>query len=109
MEAVLKNSVSNNYYGEAGQSGSKSPSAEILKELSDSRYTVFDVLPTFFSHTDPMVSLGKCSHNLVFFRLSHFFQLPSRYMFGVHIKRIPSSPLIMRKATPWMMVKFPTY
>lgn len=61
METVLKNSVSNNYYGEAGQSGSRSPSADVLKELSDSRYTVFDVLPSFFSHSDPFVTLGEPS------------------------------------------------
>jgi acetyl-CoA carboxylase/biotin carboxylase 1 len=61
METVLKNSVSNNYYGEAGQSGSRSPSADVLKELSDSRYTVFDVLPSFFSHSDPSVTLGEPS------------------------------------------------
>ena len=59
METVLKNSVSTNYYGEAGQSNPRTPSAEILKELSDSRYTVFDVLPSFFSHSDPSVSLGE--------------------------------------------------
>lgn len=63
METVLKNSVSNNYYGEAGQSGSGSPSAEVLRELSDSRYTVFDVLPSFFSHSDPKVILGKSFHS----------------------------------------------
>lgn len=34
------------------------PSAEVLKELSDSRYTVYDVLPAFFNHEDPMVTLG---------------------------------------------------
>lgn len=33
--------------------------AEVLKELSDSRYTVFDVLPAFFNHDDPMVRLGQ--------------------------------------------------
>lgn len=75
MEAVLKNSVTNNYYGEQGLGPrlailvilhkvsliifSRTPSAEILKELSDSRYTVYDVLPAFFNHEDPMVSLGK--------------------------------------------------
>jgi acetyl-CoA carboxylase / biotin carboxylase 1 len=38
----------------------RTPSADVLKELSDSRYTVYDVLPAFFSHRDPMISLGKC-------------------------------------------------
>ncbi|KAG6891561.1 hypothetical protein C0992_004419, partial [Termitomyces sp. T32_za158] len=58
MEAILKNSVHNNYYGEQGQEGPKTPSAEVLKELSDSRYTVYDVLPAFFNHEDSMVSLA---------------------------------------------------
>ncbi|KAF8892047.1 acetyl CoA carboxylase [Infundibulicybe gibba] len=57
MEAVLKNSVTHNYYGEQGQ-GPRTPSAEVLKELSDSRYTVYDVLPAFFNHNDSMVTLA---------------------------------------------------
>ncbi|KAF8159642.1 cytosolic acc1, acetyl-CoA carboxylase [Crassisporium funariophilum] len=57
MESVLKNSVTNNYYGEQGQAP-RTPSAEVLKELSDSRYTVYDVLPAFFNHEDPMVRLA---------------------------------------------------
>ncbi|KAF8647743.1 hypothetical protein AX16_006578 [Volvariella volvacea WC 439] len=57
MEAVLKNSVSSNYYGEPGDAP-RTPSPEILKELSDSRYTVYDVLPAFFAHEDPMVVLA---------------------------------------------------
>lgn len=39
-------------------SSSRTPSAEILKELSDSRTTVYDVLPAFFNHDDPMITLG---------------------------------------------------
>lgn len=57
MEAVLKNSVTNNYYGEQGLAP-RMPSAEVLKELSDSRYTVYDVLPAFFNHEDPLVTLA---------------------------------------------------
>ncbi|RDB23409.1 Acetyl-CoA carboxylase [Hypsizygus marmoreus] len=57
MESVLKNSVANNYYGEQGL-GPRTPSADVLKELSDSRYTVYDVLPSFFNHEDPMVILA---------------------------------------------------
>ncbi|TFK29759.1 acetyl CoA carboxylase [Coprinopsis marcescibilis] len=57
MESVLKNSVSSHYYGEP-DSSTRTPSAEVLKELSDSRYTVFDVLPAFFGHQDPMVRLA---------------------------------------------------
>ena len=35
------------------------PSAEVLRELSDSRWVVYDVLPTFFEHSDVSVELGK--------------------------------------------------
>ncbi|EGO20512.1 hypothetical protein SERLADRAFT_452608 [Serpula lacrymans var. lacrymans S7.9] len=57
MEAILKTSVTSNFYGEQG-GANRTPSPEVLKELSDSRYTVYDVLPAFFSHTDPMVTLA---------------------------------------------------
>ncbi|KAK0238625.1 acetyl CoA carboxylase [Armillaria nabsnona] len=57
MESVLRNSVTNQYYGEQGR-GRRTPSAEVLKELSDSQFTVYDVLPTFFNHPDPMVTLA---------------------------------------------------
>ena len=36
----------------------RTPSTEILRELTDSRYTVFDVLPAFFANADPWVTLG---------------------------------------------------
>jgi acetyl-CoA carboxylase/biotin carboxylase 1 len=36
----------------------RTPVEEVLRELSDSRYTVFDVLPAFFVNTDPWVTLG---------------------------------------------------
>jgi acetyl-CoA carboxylase / biotin carboxylase 1 len=31
---------------------------DVLRELSDSRYTVFDVIPAFFVNKDPWVTLG---------------------------------------------------
>lgn len=34
------------------------PSAEVLRELTDSRWIVFDVLSTFFAHEDPWIALG---------------------------------------------------
>jgi hypothetical protein len=37
----------------------RTPSAEVLRELSDSQFTVYDVLPAFFQHPDRMVTLGK--------------------------------------------------
>ncbi|KAG0694582.1 acetyl-CoA carboxylase [Suillus ampliporus] len=57
MEAILKASVTSSVYGESG-AVNRAPSAEILRELSDSRYTVYDVLPAFFSHTDPVVTMA---------------------------------------------------
>ncbi|KAF6761596.1 acetyl CoA carboxylase [Ephemerocybe angulata] len=57
METILKNSVNHHYYGEP-ENASKTPSAEVLRELTDSRYTVFDVLPAFFGHQDPGVRLA---------------------------------------------------
>jgi acetyl-CoA carboxylase/biotin carboxylase 1 len=43
----------------------RTPSADILKELSDSQYTVYDVLPSFFKHHDPLVVLGMFSEQLL--------------------------------------------
>ncbi|VDC06097.1 unnamed protein product [Peniophora sp. CBMAI 1063] len=59
MEAVLKASLGTTSYGEHGGYGShKTPSPEVLKELSDSRYTVYDVLPSFFANDDPWLALA---------------------------------------------------
>ncbi|KAJ7672696.1 acetyl-CoA carboxylase [Mycena rosella] len=57
MESILKAAVSNTHYGEQGH-GPRTPSSDVLKELSDSRYTVYDVLPAFFNHEDPLVTLA---------------------------------------------------
>ncbi|KAG6377861.1 acetyl-CoA carboxylase [Boletus reticuloceps] len=57
MEAILKASATSSVYGEQGTTN-RTPSTEILRELSDSRYTVYDVLPSVFSHADPVVTLA---------------------------------------------------
>ncbi|KAF8586337.1 hypothetical protein K439DRAFT_1659720 [Ramaria rubella] len=57
MEQILKSSVLTSYYGEQG-SGHRAPAADILRELSDSRWGVYDVLPTFFSHEDAWVAMA---------------------------------------------------
>ncbi|KAH7094196.1 acetyl-CoA carboxylase [Auriculariales sp. MPI-PUGE-AT-0066] len=57
MEQVLRAAVSSSYYGESN-AAHKAPSADILRELTDSRWVVFDVLPTFFSHEDQWVVLA---------------------------------------------------
>ena len=87
MESVLKNSVTHNFYGELGRGPryvlhltedtknsctARTPSAEILKELSDSQYTVYDVLPTFFNHADPMVSLGMFDEDTMIYVNAEF-------------------------------------
>jgi len=77
------------------------PSAEVLKELSDSRYTVYDVLPAFFNHEDPMVTLGNLmSIFLTDMHLIGFQPLQplSKSMFAAPIGRTRCSPLTMKKA-----------
>jgi acetyl-CoA carboxylase/biotin carboxylase 1 len=58
MEKILVSSVTTSYYGESG-GGHKQPSIDILNELSNSRFTVYDVLSFFFKHEDPWVVLAS--------------------------------------------------
>ncbi|KAH9821615.1 acetyl-CoA carboxylase [Melampsora americana] len=57
MEAILKASVQQTHYGEANH-GQRQPSYETIRELVDSKYTVFDVLPDFYDNPDPWVALA---------------------------------------------------
>lgn len=57
MEHILKSSVVESRYGEQDWSH-RAPNEEVLRELIDSRFTVFDVLPLFFAASDPWVSLA---------------------------------------------------
>jgi acetyl-CoA carboxylase/biotin carboxylase 1 len=57
MEHILRSSVVESRYGETGWEH-REPDIEVLKEVVDSKYTVFDVLPIFFGHQDPWVSLA---------------------------------------------------
>ncbi|EHY58148.1 acetyl-coenzyme-A carboxylase [Exophiala dermatitidis] len=57
MEHILKSSVVESKYGETGWEH-RDPDLDVLKEVVDSRYTVFDVLPLFFAHHDPWVGLA---------------------------------------------------
>lgn len=57
MEHILRSSVVESRYGETGWDH-REPNLEVLKEVVDSKYTVFDVLPRFFGHQDPWVSLA---------------------------------------------------
>ena len=57
MEHILRSSVVESRYGETGWDH-REPDIDALREVVDSKYTVFDVLPKFFSHQDPWVSLA---------------------------------------------------
>jgi acetyl-CoA carboxylase / biotin carboxylase 1 len=57
MELILRSSVVESRYGESGWEH-REPSLDVIKDVVDSKYTVFDVLPMFFAHDDPWVSLA---------------------------------------------------
>ncbi|KAJ5751970.1 Acetyl-CoA carboxylase [Penicillium odoratum] len=57
MEHILRSSVVESRYGETGWEH-RQPEFAALKEVVDSKYTVFDVLPRFFVHQDPWVTLA---------------------------------------------------
>jgi acetyl-CoA carboxylase/biotin carboxylase 1 len=57
MEHILRSSVVESRYGETGFDH-RQPDLDVLKEVVDSQYNVFDVLPLFFGHQDPWVSLA---------------------------------------------------
>lgn len=58
MSDILKSSVTTSLYGEQGQEFSM-PNVDVLKELTDSRYTVFDVLTTFFSNQNAWIAMSE--------------------------------------------------
>ncbi|GJN67713.1 acetyl-coenzyme-A carboxylase [Purpureocillium lilacinum] len=58
MEHILRSSVVESRYGESGWDH-REPNLEVIKEVVDSKYTVFDVLPLFFAHEDPWVALAS--------------------------------------------------
>lgn len=57
MEHILRSSVVESKYGETGWDH-REPDLDVIREVIDSKYTVFDVLPKFFGHHDPWVSLA---------------------------------------------------
>ncbi|EFY98949.1 acetyl-CoA carboxylase [Metarhizium robertsii ARSEF 23] len=57
MEHILRSSVIESRYGESGWDH-REPNLDVIKEVVDSKYTVFDVLPLFFAHEDPWVGLA---------------------------------------------------
>ncbi|EPQ31237.1 uncharacterized protein PFL1_01422 [Pseudozyma flocculosa PF-1] len=98
MESILKLSVTSSTYG--GDSDYHSPSLEVLRELSDSQYSVYDVLHSFFGHREHHLAFAAlCTYVIRAYRayevikfdyaveefdieeravLSWDFQLPSR-------------------------------
>lgn len=58
LEHILRSSVIESRYGESGWDH-REPNLDIIKELVDSKYTVFDVLPIFFAHEDAWVALAS--------------------------------------------------
>ena len=57
MEHILRSSVVESKYGETGWDH-REPDLDVIREVIDSKYTVFDVLPKFFGYHDPWVSLA---------------------------------------------------
>ena len=57
LEHILRSSVVESRYGESGWDH-REPNLDIIKEVVDSKYTVFDVLTLFFAHDDPWVSVA---------------------------------------------------
>ncbi|KAK7208072.1 acetyl-CoA carboxylase-like protein [Myxozyma melibiosi] len=57
LEHILRTSVIESHYGEA-EFAHRAPRMDVLKEVIDSQYVVFDVLPKFFAHEDPYVTLA---------------------------------------------------
>ena len=57
MEHILRSSVIESRYGETGWDH-RTPELNVIKEVVDSKFTVFDVLSKFFNHNDPWVVLA---------------------------------------------------
>ncbi|CCF60308.1 hypothetical protein KAFR_0J02440 [Kazachstania africana CBS 2517] len=55
IEHILRSSVTNTSYGDSSLKRTE-PAQEILKDLIDSNYVVFDVLLQFLIHPDPLVA-----------------------------------------------------
>ncbi|KAI7872973.1 acetyl-CoA carboxylase [Spinellus fusiger] len=56
MLQILKSSVTESVYG--GGVEYRTPSLDVFKDLIDTKFNVFDVLPNFFYHEDPHIALA---------------------------------------------------
>ncbi|KAF2721158.1 acetyl-CoA carboxylase acc1 [Polychaeton citri CBS 116435] len=95
MEHILRSSVLESRYGESGWDH-REPDFDVIKEVVDSKYTVFDVLPNFFVHPDPWVSLAALE---VYTRRAYrAYQLKSlEYVTGTDTPYILSWDFALRK------------
>ena len=57
MEHILRSSVIESRYGETGWDH-REPELDVIKDVVNSKFTVFDVLAKFFAHQDPWVVLA---------------------------------------------------
>ncbi|CDS10010.1 hypothetical protein LRAMOSA02687 [Lichtheimia ramosa] len=56
MLQILRNSVTESVYG--GGIEMRTPSYDAIKDLVDTKFNVFDVLPNFFYHDEPYIALA---------------------------------------------------
>ena len=84
MEHILRSAVVESRYGETGWEH-RTPKVDVLKEVIDSKYTVFDVLPTFFGYSDPWVSLAALE---VYVRRAY----RAYSLHGLHYHNLDSEP-----------------
>lgn len=97
MEHILRSSVMESRYGESGWDH-REPQLEVIKDVVDSKYTVFDVLPFFFSHQDPYVSLAALE---VYVRRAYraYSLLDVKYHTDEEIPYLLSWDFILRKTS----------
>ncbi|KAB8527784.1 hypothetical protein FH972_025436 [Carpinus fangiana] len=95
MEHILRSSVLESRYGETGWDH-RQPNFEVLKDVVDSRYTVFDVLPIFFAHSDPYVSLAALE---VYVRRAYraYSLKQIDYQVGAEVPYVLSWDFVLRK------------
>ncbi|KAI9679638.1 MAG: acetyl-coenzyme-A carboxylase [Trizodia sp. TS-e1964] len=99
MEHILRSSVVESRYGETGWEH-REPNLEVIKEVVDSKYTVFDVLPLFFGHQDPWVSVAALevyirrayrAYSLNQIRYHNDFEPPYIVSWDFHLRKVGHS------------------
>lgn len=64
-----------------------------MKELTDSQFTVYDVLPSFFNHHDPLVVLGEWGLKVIRCLQPDFH--PLQAAFEVYVRRAYRAYLLL--------------